>query len=100
MAAYVASKHALAGLTKTAALEYAKRNIRINMIAPGTVMTDMLKAGAAATAEGRAKLEAATPMGRIATPEEIAGSVVWLCSDAASYMTGAIVAADGGYTVG
>jgi NAD(P)-dependent dehydrogenase (short-subunit alcohol dehydrogenase family) len=100
MAAYVASKHALAGLTKTAALEYAKRNIRINMIAPGTVMTDMLKAGAAATAEGRAKLEAATPMGRIATPEEIAGSVVWLCSDAVSYMTGAIVAADGGYTVG
>jgi NAD(P)-dependent dehydrogenase (short-subunit alcohol dehydrogenase family) len=100
MAAYVASKHALVGLTKTAALEYAKRNIRINVIAPGTVMTEMLKSGAAATAEGRAKLEAATPMGRIAAPEEVAGGVVWLCSQAASYVTGTVLNVDGGYTVG
>lgn len=99
MAAYVASKHALVGLTKTAALEYAKRNIRVNMVAPGTIMTEMLKAGAAATAEGRARLEAATPMGRIASPEEVAGSVVWLCSPAASYVTGTVLTVDGGYTV-
>jgi NAD(P)-dependent dehydrogenase (short-subunit alcohol dehydrogenase family) len=100
MAAYTASKHGLLGLTKAVALEYAKRGIRINLVAPGTIMTDMLKAGAAATSEGRAALEAATPMGRIATPEEVAGGVVWLCSPAASYVTGTTLTIDGGYTVG
>jgi NAD(P)-dependent dehydrogenase (short-subunit alcohol dehydrogenase family) len=100
MAAYTASKHGLLGLTKSVALEYAKRGIRINLVAPGTVMTDMLKAGAAATPEGRAALEAATPMGRIATPDEVAGGVVWLCSQAASYVTGTTLTIDGGYSVG
>jgi NAD(P)-dependent dehydrogenase (short-subunit alcohol dehydrogenase family) len=100
MAAYVASKHALFGLTKTAALDYARRNIRVNMVAPGPTMTEMLKKGAAATAEGRAMVEGATPMGRIAQAEEVAGAVVYLCSDVASYVTGTILTVDGGYTVG
>jgi NAD(P)-dependent dehydrogenase (short-subunit alcohol dehydrogenase family) len=98
MAAYVASKHALAGLTKSVALEYATRNIRINLLAPGTVMTDMLKAGAAATPEGEARIKTLTPMGRIATAEEITGAIVWLCSPSASYVTGAVIPVDGGYT--
>lgn len=100
MAAYTASKHGLLGLTKAVALEYARRGIRINLVAPGTIMTDMLKQGAAATPEGRAALEAVTPMGRIATPEEVAEGVVWLCSSAASYVTGATLTIDGGYSVG
>jgi NAD(P)-dependent dehydrogenase (short-subunit alcohol dehydrogenase family) len=100
MGAYVASKHALAGLVKTAALDHAKDNIRVNLIAPGTVMTEMLKAGIGATEEGLSRLAAASPMARIASPEEIAGSVVWLSSPAASYITGAIIPVDGGYTVG
>ncbi|HLY57658.1 MAG TPA: glucose 1-dehydrogenase [Stellaceae bacterium] len=100
MAAYVASKHALAGLTKSAALDCAKHGIRVNMVAPGTVMTDMLRAGAAATPEGKARLEAATPMGRIASPDEAASAILWLASPAASYVTGTILPVDGGYTVG
>jgi A-factor type gamma-butyrolactone 1'-reductase (1S-forming) len=100
MAAYVASKHALLGLTRTAALDYAKRNIRVNMVAPGPIMTEMLKKGAVATAAGRALVEAATPMGRIAEAEEVAGAVVYLCSDAASYVTGTVLTVDGGYTIG
>ena len=99
MAAYSASKHALVALTKVAAADYAKAGIRINAVAPGTVMTTLLRAGAASTAEGEARLKAANPMGRIAEPEEVAGVIAWLCSDAASYVTGVVLPVDGGYTV-
>jgi len=99
MAAYTASKHALVGLTRVAALDYAKAGIRVNAVAPGTVMTRMLRSGAAATPEGEARLRALAPMGRIAEPEEVAGAIAWLCSDAASYVTGVAFPIDGGYTV-
>jgi NAD(P)-dependent dehydrogenase (short-subunit alcohol dehydrogenase family) len=99
MAAYVASKHGLLGLSRAAALEYASQGIRVNVVAPGAVMTEMLLQGSAATPEGKARVEAATPMGRIAAPAEIAAAIVWLASDAASYVTGASLPVDGGYTL-
>lgn len=96
---YVASKHAVSGLTRSAALSYAKQNIRINAVAPGGIDTDMFN-----TPTGERDLEAmkyfATlhPMGRIGTPEEIAAVVVFLASPAASFITGQSLLADGGYT--
>jgi NAD(P)-dependent dehydrogenase (short-subunit alcohol dehydrogenase family) len=97
---YVASKHAVMGLTRSAALDYAKQGIRINAVNPGSVATEGLdrilnKAGITADA-----LTAMVPMGRIAQAEEVAQSVVFLCSDAASYITGQPLAIDGGITVG
>lgn len=101
---YVASKHAVVGLTRTAALEYAQRGIRINAVNPGTIQTDMLdRFGShlwSSTEEARRNLSGFSPMGRIATPEEIAGVVLFLCSDAASYLTGQAIAVDGGLTTG
>lgn len=97
LSAYVASKHAVTGLTKSAALEYASRGIRVNAIAPGAVMTDMLLVGAASTPEGKARVELATPMRRIAAPQEIATGIVWLASDDSSYVTGVTLPIDGGY---
>ena len=99
MAAYVASKHGVNGLTRAAALDHARDNIRINAIAPGAVMTDMLGAGSAAAPEALARIEAAIPAGRVGTAEEIADCVLWLASDAAAYVNGAIIPVDGGYTV-
>ena len=99
MAAYCASRHAVVGLSKSAALDYAKRNIRVNVVAPGPVMTAQLKAGAAATPEGAAMMASYIPMGRIGEPEEISGAVVFLASDAASFITGAYLPVDGGYIV-
>jgi NAD(P)-dependent dehydrogenase (short-subunit alcohol dehydrogenase family) len=97
MAAYVASKHAIAGITKAAALEYAAQRIRVNAVAPGAVLTDMLREGSASTPEGKARVEAATPMHRIAAPEEIAAAIVWLASDDSSFVTGVTLPVDGGY---
>jgi NAD(P)-dependent dehydrogenase (short-subunit alcohol dehydrogenase family) len=94
---YVASKHAVNGLTKSVALEYAKQNVRVNAVAPGTIETRMFRDFAAAP-EVRQALEAATPIGRVGQPEEIASTVVWLCSDGASFITGQILPVDGGYT--
>jgi NAD(P)-dependent dehydrogenase (short-subunit alcohol dehydrogenase family) len=99
MAAYCASRHAMLGMTKSAALDYAQRNIRINAVAPGPVMTAQLKAGGAATPAGEERMRAAIPMGRIGEPHEIAGAVVFLSSDAASFMTGVYLPVDGGYIV-
>jgi NAD(P)-dependent dehydrogenase (short-subunit alcohol dehydrogenase family) len=99
MGAYCTSKHALAGMTKIAALDYAARNIRVNLIAPGPVETAMFQGGIGATKAGRDAVTAATPMRRIASPEEVAEAVVWLASPAASYITGAIVPIDGGITL-
>jgi NAD(P)-dependent dehydrogenase (short-subunit alcohol dehydrogenase family) len=94
---YVASKHAVIGLTKAAALEYAKQNVRVNAVAPGTIETRMFLE-VTRSPEIRQMLESATPIGRVGQPEEIAGAVVWLCSDGASFITGQTLAIDGGYT--
>lgn len=97
-AIYCASKHGVIGLTKTAALELAKSNIRVNAIAPGAVQTELLdrmSGGEAAEQD----VAAAIPAGRIGDPKEIVGSVVWLCSDEASYITGHTLVLDGGFTV-
>ena len=97
MPAYVASKHGVAGLTKTAALEYAKLGIRINAVCPGiihTSMVDRMFLNRRPDLEDR--LAAIEPMGRLGKPEEVAEAVVWLCSDAASFVTGHTMTIDGG----
>ena len=95
--AYAASKHGVAGLTKAAALEYAQAGIRINAVCPGIIRTPMLERPLAQRPELEATLIAQVPVGRIGTPEEIAEAVVWLCSDAASFVTGHTMMVDGGY---
>jgi len=97
--AYIASKHGIIGLTRSAALGYVKNNIRVNAVCPGNTETpifDHLKKNMADVYEG---LVAATPIGRFAQPNEIADAVVWLCSDAASYCTGHAMVVDGCYTI-
>jgi NAD(P)-dependent dehydrogenase (short-subunit alcohol dehydrogenase family) len=96
IAAYVASKHGVVGLTKATALEYAAQGIRINAVCPGLVRTPMT-AGLLADPERAAGALAREPIGRVGTPEEIAAAVVWLCSDAAAFVTGLAMAVDGGY---
>ena len=97
MAAYCASRHAMLGMTKSAALDYAQRNIRINAVAPGPTMTAQLKAGGAATPEGAERMRVCIPMGRFGEPKELVGSAIFLASEAASFVTGQIVAVDGGF---
>jgi NAD(P)-dependent dehydrogenase (short-subunit alcohol dehydrogenase family) len=97
--AYTASKHGLIGLTKTAALDYAQSNIRINAVCPGYIDTPMMERYTGGTSEGRAKVIALEPMGRVGKPEEIAAAVVWLCSDGASFVTGHALVVDGGFVV-
>ena len=96
--AYVAAKHGVVGLTKTAAIEYAARGLRVNAVCPGFIETPMIERGLA-DAPPRV-LQAITrlhPVGRLGRPEEIAAMVVWLCSDAASFVNGAAMTVDGGY---
>jgi NAD(P)-dependent dehydrogenase (short-subunit alcohol dehydrogenase family) len=96
MAAYAASKHAVVGLTRSAALEVARDGVRVNAVCPGTVRTPMLEAfvgGDEATLE---RMGRANPMGRLADPREVAEAIVWLCSDAASFVTGHSFSVDGG----
>jgi NAD(P)-dependent dehydrogenase (short-subunit alcohol dehydrogenase family) len=95
--AYCAAKHGVVGLTKNAALEYAKSNIRINAVCPGGVRTNMTAAAEKEAPGFLDRLAKYEPMGRLAEPEEIACAVVWLCSDGASYMTGHALAVDGGF---
>ena len=92
--AYVASKHGVVGLTKTAALEYAKANIRVNAVCPGPVDTPMLREASERVIDAMAT---AQPNGRLGQPREIAEAAVWLCSDAASFVTGHPMPVDGGY---
>jgi NAD(P)-dependent dehydrogenase (short-subunit alcohol dehydrogenase family) len=94
---YAASKHAVLGLTKSVALEYAKQNVRVNAVAPGAIDTRMFR-DFASSPEVREMLEAAHPIGRVGRPEETAATVVWLCSDAASFITGQTFPIDGGFT--
>jgi|SRR5581483_11968037 len=96
--AYVASKHGVVGLTKTAALEYAKQGIRVNAVCPGAIDTPMMGRLTGHRAERAAKMAASEPVGRIGQPSEIGEVVVWLCSSAASFVTGLAMAADGGIT--
>ena len=96
MPIYVASKHAVLGLTKSAALEYAKSGIRINAIAPGGVETDMLERTAEENKQFVETLKSMHPIGRIGDPEEIANAVVWLLSDKASFVLGHTLLVDGG----
>ena len=93
--AYVASKHGVVGLTKTAALEYAKQGIHIHCVCPGHIETPMTEQGRN-DPERMAHILASEPIGRIGKPEEIAGTVVWLCSDAASFVTGHTMTVDSG----
>jgi NAD(P)-dependent dehydrogenase (short-subunit alcohol dehydrogenase family) len=95
LAAYVASKHGVVGLTKTAALEYAQQGIRVNCVCPGVIQTPMTER-ALSDPELKAQITA-RPIGRVGTPEEVAEAVVWLCSDAASFVTGHTMTVDGGY---
>lgn len=94
--AYVASKHGVLGLTKTAALEYAKSGIRVNAVCPGAIDTPMMGRITDHRPHRAAKMAAGEPVGRMGTPQEIAEAVVWLCSDAASFVTGHPMTVDGG----
>ncbi len=93
---YIASKHAVEGLTKAAALEYARQGIRINGIAPGLIETPMVDRFAGPDPELRQRMIDGHPIGRAGQPEEVAAAIVWLASDAASFVTGATFAIDGG----
>jgi NAD(P)-dependent dehydrogenase (short-subunit alcohol dehydrogenase family) len=94
--AYAASKHGVVGLTKSAALEYARVGIRINAVCPGYVRTGMTRPMLESRPGLEERVSAAEPVGRIGGPEEIAETVVWLCSDAASFVTGHAMPVDGG----
>src|SRR3954466_1688112 len=97
--AYTAAKHAVIGLTKAAALDYAAQNLRVNAVCPGYIDTPMMGRFTGGTPEGRAKVIAEEPVGRMGEPEEIAAAVVWLCSDAAAFMVGHAMVMDGGQTI-
>jgi NAD(P)-dependent dehydrogenase (short-subunit alcohol dehydrogenase family) len=94
---YTAGKAGIIALTKVAALDYATSGVRVNVVAPGPILTHHLER---AGAEAQRQAAASTPMGRVGQPEEVAAAVVWLCSDASSFVTGATVPIDGGQAAG
>jgi NAD(P)-dependent dehydrogenase (short-subunit alcohol dehydrogenase family) len=97
--AYTAAKHGVIGLTRAAALDYAAQNIRVNAVCPGYIDTPMMGRFTGGTPEGRAKVIAEEPVGRMGKPEEIAAAVVWLCSETAAFVIGHVLVIDGGQTV-
>jgi NAD(P)-dependent dehydrogenase (short-subunit alcohol dehydrogenase family) len=96
MPAYAASKHGVIGLTRTAALEYARQGIRVNAVCPGVVRTAMMEAAIAAAPARADRVAGMHPMNRVAEPEEVARAALWLCSDGASFITGDALRVDGG----
>ncbi|HWU21038.1 MAG TPA: SDR family NAD(P)-dependent oxidoreductase [Nocardioides sp.] len=97
LAAYVAGKAGIIGLTKVAALDYADHGVRVNVVAPGPILTHHLRA---AGPEAQRQAGMSTPMRRTGTPEEVAETVLWLCSPAAAFITGAVIPIDGGQSAG
>src|SRR4029079_16370286 len=97
--AYVASKHGVVGLTKSAAIECAPRGVRVNCVCPGSARTPMLEGFMGGDPQSERAMAAGAPIGRLATPEVIAHAIVWLCTDDASYMVGHALAVDGGATI-
>jgi NAD(P)-dependent dehydrogenase (short-subunit alcohol dehydrogenase family) len=97
--AYVASKHGVVGLTRSAAIECAPRGVRVNCVCPGSARTPMLEGFMGGDPKMERAMAAAAPIGRLATPEEIAHAIVWLCTDDASFMVGHALAVDGGATI-
>ena len=98
-AVYGAAKHAVIGLTRSAALDYATSNIRINAVCPGVIETNMMLEVSGGTDEGRAAMIEMEPIGRLGQPEEIASAVLWLCSKHAAFAIGHAMVVDGGHTI-
>jgi NAD(P)-dependent dehydrogenase (short-subunit alcohol dehydrogenase family) len=98
--AYVVSKHGVVGLTKTAALEYAKQGIRINAVCPGVIKTPMIDRVTGKDKEVEKQYIGMEPVGRMGNPEEVAEAVIWLCSENASFVTGHALPVDGGWIAG
>lgn len=94
---YVASKHGVIGLTKTAALEYARQNIRVNAVCPGVIETPMIDRYCQGKKETYDQLKATEPVGRFGRPEEVANAVLWLCSENSTFVTGDAINVDGGW---
>jgi NAD(P)-dependent dehydrogenase (short-subunit alcohol dehydrogenase family) len=97
--AYVASKHGVVGLTKAAAVEYGRKGVRVNAVCPGSTRTPMVEGFSGGDSRVEEAMAAASPMRRLAEPEEIARTVVWLCSDEASFVNGHSLAVDGGAVI-
>jgi NAD(P)-dependent dehydrogenase (short-subunit alcohol dehydrogenase family) len=96
---YTAAKHGVIGLTRAAALDYAAQNVRVNAVCPGYIDTPMMARFTGGTAEGRARVVAEEPVGRMGGPDEIADAVLWLCSDGAKFVIGHAMVIDGGQTI-
>ncbi|UYM03843.1 SDR family NAD(P)-dependent oxidoreductase [Solicola gregarius] len=97
LADYVTAKHAMIGMTKTAALDYAAEGIRVNALAPGPILTEQLER---AGADAQAGVAAAVPVGRIGRPDEVAAATLWLCGDDSEFVTGSVLTIDGGRLAG
>ncbi len=98
-AAYSAAKHGMLGLTKCTAIDYAPRGIRINAVCPGTINTPMVKKMFEVGDLSKENVLKAHPINRLGTPNEIADTVLWLCSPMSSFIIGQAIAVDGGYTI-
>lgn len=97
--AYTAAKHGVIGITRAAALDYAALNVRVNAVCPGYIDTPMIARFTGGSSEGRAKVVSEEPIGRMGRPEEIADTVVFMCSEAAGFMVGHALVVDGGQTI-